>query len=98
MAKINPSEMNNIKDLQTWISQGQEIGFTFQGRSYHISYGTFGDGQSFISLAENGGDLAVSFIDIDEFMTYARVQNNLVAKIWPLVTDVKLFVPKEANK
>ena len=98
MAKMNPNEMNNIEDLQMWISQGQEVGFTFQDRSYCISYGTFADGQSFISLTEIGGDLAVSFIDIYEFMTYARVQNNLVAKIWPVVTDIKLFVPKEANK
>ena len=99
MAKKNANEVNNINDLMRWISEGRQVGFTFNGKQYCIAYGAYADGQAYISLAEIGSEpLLGCYLDLDEFMTYARVQGNYVAQIWPLVTDIKLFIPEEAAR
>ena len=98
MSKKNANEVNNIADLQAWISQGQSVGFTFQGQTYRINYGAYADGQPYINLSEPEGYLSVNFIDMDEFMTYARVQGNYVSEIWPLVSDITLFIPQEEGQ
>ncbi|MDO5297101.1 MAG: hypothetical protein Q4F00_10835 [bacterium] len=96
MAKKNANEVNNINDLAMWISEGQQVGFTFGERNYCIAYGAYADGQGYISLSELGIEPPVGcYIDLDEFLTYARVQGNFLAQIWPLVTEIKLFIPKE---
>lgn len=95
MAKKNGKELNNINDLAMWINNGQEVGFTFGEKSYCVSYGTYPDGQPYITIAEIGGEPLGHYIDLDEFLTYARVQGNLIVNAWPIATDIKLFIPKE---
>ena len=93
MAK-NANEVNDIADLQKWINAGQSVGFSFNDRSYCVAYGAHADGQPYISLTDIGGYLNATYLDLDEFMTYARVQGSYVSQIWPQVTDIKLFVPE----
>ena len=97
MAKKNAAEPNYINDLIAWISEGRHVGFAFAGRSYSIGYGNYADGQGFISLSELGVEPPLGcFIDLDEFLAYAQVQGNILSKIWPIVTDVRFFVPEDA--
>lgn len=96
MAKKDAAVLNNINDLAAWISEGQRVGFTTGGKSYSVGYGTYADGQGFISLNDLERETPLGcYMDLYEFLTYARVPSGFVADLWPTVTDIKIFISKE---
>ena len=99
MPKKDAVVLNDINDLAAWVSEGQQVGFTTGGKSYSVGYGTFADGQGYISLNDLERDTPIGcYMDLYEFLTYARVPGGYVADLWPTAIDIKLFIPKEATQ
>lgn len=82
--------MNNFNDFKKWLSIGNEIEFSLQGRQYSITYGINGNGKKYISFCEFYKP-DTEFASTKDFMQNASINGKLLSELWNLAEDIEIY-------
>ena len=81
---------HNFEEFKNWITSGNEIEFSYQGKRYSVTYGRKENGEEYISFCEFYKP-DTEFINYNDFMENAKIDGVPLSKIWGDVEDINIF-------
>ena len=81
---------HNFEEFKNWITSGNEIEFSYQGKRYSVTYGRKENGEEYISFCEFYKP-DTEFINYNDFMENAKIDGVPLSKICGDVEDIDIF-------